>query len=189
MKKDKKSSITTKKGDQGTTGLRDRSRVPKYDLRPETTGTLDEAAAFIGWARAKTQLEKVKKILWMIQNHIFLINAEIACPPESLHLIKSQLLPEHLTQLETKANEIESVLDLPKKFVLYGQSETSALIDVARAVVRRAERRFSELSRNVKIKNQIIPAYLNRVSDVLYLLARYEEKANNIPFAHPDRYE
>ncbi len=177
-------SITTKKGDDGTTGLLDNSRVQKFDLRPETFGTLDEAAAFLGLARAKTSLDKTKEILLKIQNHIYLMNAELACPVEYLHLLKDKLIESHVKTLEELANPIEKELELPRKFVLYGQSETSAYLDIARAVVRRAERRLVELNHAEELDNRSIITYVNRLSDTLFLLARYEEFANGIPYAH-----
>ncbi|MBN1483034.1 cob(I)yrinic acid a,c-diamide adenosyltransferase [candidate division KSB1 bacterium] len=179
-------SITTKKGDDGTTGLLDNSRVQKYDLRPETYGTLDEAAAFLGLARAKSTLARTKEILLVIQNHLYLINAELACPVDSLHVLKYKISTAHLQQLETFSASTEKELALPRKFVLYGQSESSAYLDIARAVVRRAERRFVELNQIEKLDHATISAYLNRLSDTLFLLARYEEYRNGIPFVHPD---
>ena len=179
-------SITTKKGDDGTTGLLDNSRVQKSDVRPDVYGTLDEAAAFIGLARAQSSLDKTKEILVAIQNHIYLMNAELACPIENLHLLKIKLSEDHLVRLEGLARKIESELDLPRKFVLYGQSQTSACLDIARAVVRRAERRLVELQELEALDNRFILAYINRLSDVLFLLARYEEAKNSIPFLHPD---
>ena len=73
-----KKSITTKKGDSGKTGLLDNTRISKYDIRPETYGTLDEAAAFIGLARAKSSLDEIRKALRTVLIHIYLINAELA---------------------------------------------------------------------------------------------------------------
>ena len=178
-------SIITKKGDEGKTGLLDNSRVHKYDLRPEAYGTLDEAAAFIGLVRAETDLENIKELLWSIQNHIYVINSELACPPESLHLLKVVLGKEHLNVIEEKSNEIEKQLNLPRKFVLYGQTKISANLDIARAVVRRAERRVIELDTVEPLDNKTIIAYLNRLSDTLYLLARYDEFIHNVPYAHP----
>ena len=181
----KKHSITTKKGDTGKTGLLDNSRVEKFDLRPEAYGSLDEAAAFLGLVRAKTDLDDLKEIMWMVQNHIYLMNAELACPVESLPLLKSILSEEHLKNIENKAQEIEEKLNLPKKFVIYGQTEISAYLDIARAVVRRTERRVTELDKYEPLNNKNILAYLNRLSDTLYLLARYDEFFHNVPFAHP----
>jgi ATP:cob(I)alamin adenosyltransferase len=179
-------SITTKKGDDGTTSLLDNSRVKKDDLRPEAYGTLDEAAAFLGLARAKTKLEASRAFLLTVQNHLYVINSELACPPERLHLLKQKLSPAHLQKLEELSQTIEAELELPRKFILYGQSEISAILDVARAVVRRAERRVVELQAREPLEDVVIPAYLNRLSDALFLLARYEEFKQHLPFAHLD---
>jgi cob(I)alamin adenosyltransferase len=183
MKKDY--SITTKKGDKGETGLLDNTRVDKYDLRPEAYGSLDEASAFLGLVRAHTDNEEIKELMWTIQNHIYLINSELACPPESLFLLKTKINKDHLKTIEIKSSEIEQKLNLPKKFVIYGQTQISSYLDIARAVARRAERRVTELDNIESLDNKIIAAYLNRLSDTLYLLARYDEFSHNIPYAHP----
>jgi len=170
-----KKSISTKKGDAGRTQLLYNARVSKDNLRTETYGTLDEAAAFLGVARAASTLPLVQEVLLMVQNHLFLINAELACPPEHLHKLKKKLTQKQLTELECRADEIEARLDLPPKFVLYGQTQAAAHLDVARAVIRRAERRFISLAEIETIDNTSIGPYLNRLSDALYLLARFEE--------------
>ena len=177
--------ITTKKSDKCRTGLLDSMKVNKFDLRPEAYGTLDEAASFLGLVRAKTDLDEIKKLMWTIQNHIYLINAELACPPSSLHLLQNVLDKNHLNDIEIKSQEIEKRLELPRKFVLYGQTEVSAYLDIARAVIRRTERRVVELDNSEPLKNKNIIPYLNRLSDTLYLLARYDEFAHNVPYAHP----
>ncbi len=181
-----KKSISTKKGDTGSTTLRMHKHVPKYDIYPETIGTIDEAAAFIGMARSKSRLQKVKKYLWIVQNHIFLINSELACPAEYRHKLETTLQQAHLQKLEQIESSIENETDLPARFVLYGQSEISAFLDTARTVVRRAERRLVELNEIDPFENDTLLPYFNRLSDVLFLLARYEEIKNNIPLAHPD---
>jgi cob(I)alamin adenosyltransferase len=178
-------SITTKKGDKGKTGLLDNTQVNKFDLRPEAYGSLDEAAAFLGLVRAKTDLDDIKEIMWTIQNHIYLINSELACPPSSFHLLKNILGEKHLNVIEEKSKVVEKNLNLPRKFVLYGQTEISAYLDIARTVIRRTERRVVELDNTDPLNNKNIIAYLNRISDTLYLLARYDEFAHNVPYAHP----
>lgn len=183
--KDKIISITTKTGDTGKTSLLNNSRVEKYDLRPETYGTLDEASAILGIARAQTDLQEVKDACWKMQNHIYLINAELACPPESLHLLKKKLQQGDLDYLESISKNIENKIKLPRKFVIYGETVVSAHLDVARAVLRRAERRAAQLNTQQPLQNPVLLPYLNRLSDTLYLLARYEEYAHNVPFAHP----
>ncbi|MBN2737053.1 MAG: cob(I)yrinic acid a,c-diamide adenosyltransferase [Spirochaetales bacterium] len=173
-------SISTKKGDQGTTGLLNGQRIKKYSLRPETYGTIDEAASFIGLARAKSENEDLQHRLIMIQRHLYLINAELACPSPCGQLEK-KIEQGDLEKIEKLESEIELELEFPKKFVLYGERMVSAHLDVARAVIRRAERRLVELSDCETIRPLVLK-YINRLSDVLYLLARYDEFSNNCEY-------
>lgn len=179
-------SITTKKGDAGETGLLDNSRVLKVDPRPEAYGTLDEASSFLGLARATTEWVECKQWLLLMQNHIFVINSELACPVASIHLLKSVLRKDDLEALERISIDIENRLNLPRRFVIYGETRVSAILDIARAVVRRAERRIIALDLVEKLANPHILPYVNRLSDVLYLLARYEEFAHQVPYRHPN---
>jgi cob(I)alamin adenosyltransferase len=181
----RKKSITTKTGDSGTTGLFDNTRVVKYDPRPEVYGALDEACAFIGLARAQTGWSDLKTFLLDIQNHIYLINAELSCPTESLPQLKKRLRMEHLDVLEKKTDQIEARLELPPRFVIYGQSVLSAHLDIARSVVRRAERRLTELNAREPLHNSVLLAYVNRLSDTLFILARDAENRQGIPYLHP----
>jgi len=179
-------SITTKKGDKGKTSLLDGSRTGKGSLRPEAYGTLDEAQSFIGLARSKTGLSAVREALLEVQNDIYVINSELACPPESRHLLKRTLTAENVEKLTKRANEIEASLKLPPRFIVYGELETSALLDVARAVVRRAERAVARLEGADEIENTSIRAFINRLSDLLFLLARLEEREAKVPPRHPE---
>jgi cob(I)alamin adenosyltransferase len=139
----KTSSVTTKKGDTGQTSLCDQQRIEKSDPLLEAIGSLDEANAFIGLARARSDLPLVREILLELQNHIYILCAELSCPDPS----RDRITEEHLRRIEQRAGEIERSVDLAPKFVIYGQSEVSAALDVARAVVRRAERRVAGLHR------------------------------------------
>lgn len=181
----KKQSITTKKGDRGRTGLLDNTRISKDDLRPEVYGTLDEACAFIGLARAEIEWMDVKSLLLDIQSHIYLINAELSCPSDSLSMLKKRLGKKHLADLESRTKQIEDRLELPRKFVIYGQSKLSALLDIAGSVVRRAERRLVELNSREPLENTVLLGYINRLSDTLFILARDAENRQGIPYAQP----
>jgi cob(I)alamin adenosyltransferase len=178
-------SITTKTGDDGKTSLLNSERVSKINPRPEAYGTLDEANAFLGLAKSMCGSTWISKILEMVQNHIYVINSELACPPQDLHTLTRRIHKRDLTDLETVENELEAELELPRAFVLYGQRTLSAYLDVARAVVRRAERRIVELYKSEPQENSLILAYINRLSDVLFLLARYDEFSNRVPYSHP----
>lgn len=183
---DQKKSISTKKGDKGKTSLFDGTRVSKASLRPETYGTLDEASALIGLARSRTGDSEIFKILLEIQTQIYLVNAELACPPEAKDRLNHRLEKKHLEALEEKASAIEKELDLPPKFVLYGETEAGAVLDVARAVVRRAERSLNALDEAEPLDNPQVKPYVNRLSDALYLLSRWEEKKAGRAWRHPE---
>jgi len=177
----KSSSVTTKKGDTGQTSLRDQERIGKSSPLLEAIGSLDEASAFIGLARARSDLSLVKEILLEVQNHIYIICAELSCPDDSS---KVRIAEEHLRRVEQRAEDLERGMDLAPKFVIYGHSEASAALDVARAVVRRAERRVVGLRRAESPSNPVILAYINRLSDLIYLLARYQELKKGIRVLH-----
>ncbi len=179
-------SITTRKGDDGGTELRNGRRVRKQDLRPEAYGTLDEAHAFIGLARSRCRTLQIKELLLRIQNHLYLINSELASAPDQTGRLPHRLGPEALADLERPLPAIEAELQLPPQFVLYGEMESSALLDVARAIIRRGERRVTALHAAEPLANPHLLAYLNRLSDALFLLARYEEKLNGVGLVHPE---
>jgi cob(I)alamin adenosyltransferase len=179
-------SITTRQGDGGRTGLLGDDRVAKSDRRPEAYGTLDEANALIGLVRSKINIVSLQENLLCIQNHIYLINSELACPQDKMHLLSKLLLAEHLDWLEQIAKSVETELTLPRKFIVYGESEVSAYMDLARAVVRRAERHVVWLDQSEPLQNHHLLPYLNRLSDYLFLAARWYEKQNNIAFRHPE---
>ncbi|MBN1543789.1 cob(I)yrinic acid a,c-diamide adenosyltransferase [candidate division KSB1 bacterium] len=178
-------SITTKAGDGGDTSLLNSARVSKTDPRPEAYGTLDEANAFLGLAKATSDSPELQRTITLVQNHLYLINAELACPTDYLHLLKRVLETRDLSELEELEKTIESSLKLPRKFVLYGTCVLSAQLDTARAMIRRAERRTVELHRLEPLANENILPYLNRLSDVLFLLARRVESDQGLAFDHP----
>lgn len=173
------------RGDDGATGLLDGRRIDKTDVRTEALGSLDEVHAFIGLARAKGDSAETCAILLTIQNHLHVINAELACPTDSLRLLKWRLTSDDMQQIEEALNNLREKLHLPARFVLYGANEVSALIDVARAIVRRAERRVISLHQQHPLENATIIPYLNRLSDLLFMLARGEEHRQNTPALHP----
>jgi cob(I)alamin adenosyltransferase len=177
--------ISTKKGDKGFTGLLGGKRVPKYHLRPETYGTLDELNSFVGMARAVSKDQKVKKTLLTIQNHFFIIGSELALSQKDRSLLKGEINQKEVDWLSRLSTDFEASLKPEPKFVIYGGTLVSSILDVARAVSRRAERRVAEMKSKKMLHNLKILEYLNRLSDVLYLLARYEEKRAGVKPKHP----
>jgi cob(I)alamin adenosyltransferase len=173
-------SITTRRGDKGTTALIDSSRVSKADLRPEAYGTLDEASSFLGLAKAMAGTARLRSDLARIQDQLSILNSELASPPGREKKLKRRLGRAHLLFLEKVERRIEAGLDLPRKFVLYGGTEASAVLDVARAVVRRAERAVVRLDARDPLPNPHILTYLNRLSDLLFLFARKVESDSGV---------
>lgn len=184
--KQRKKSISTGKGDKGKTSFLDGTRAQKGSARPEAYGTLDEASAFIGLARARSRIPAVKDGLLKAQNLIYRVNSELACPSESKHLLKNTISSADVDEISDMAGRIESDLDLPPRFILYGEEETSAVLDVARAIVRRAERAVSRLDEAENLENPSIAAFINRLSDLLFLLARLEEREAGLSSRHPE---
>ena len=132
--------ISTKKGDKGFTGLLGRERVPKYHLRPETYGTLDELNSFLGMARAATKDRMVKEILFTIQNHLFIIGADLALSGKERSLLKAEIAGKEVDWLSQLSTDFEALIRRQPQFIIYGELESSSILDVARAVSRRVDR-------------------------------------------------
>jgi cob(I)alamin adenosyltransferase len=177
--------ITTKKGDKGFTSLLGGRRVPKFHLRPETYGTLDELNSFLGMARSASKDRIVKETLLSIQNHLFVIGSALAFSGKDRTLLKREVTQKEVDWLTRLSANFEASLMPEPKFIIYGETYVSSILDVARAVSRRAERRVAEMKSKRMLSNPKILEYLNRLSDVLYLLARYEDKKAGVKPRHP----
>jgi ATP:cob(I)alamin adenosyltransferase len=177
--------ISTKKGDKGFTGLLGGRRVPKYHLRPETYGTVDELNSFLGMARAISKDREVKKILFHIQNHLFTIGAELALSGRERDLLKGEIAQKEVDWLGRLSAHFEALLKPEPGFIISGETQISSVLDVARAVSRRVERLAAKMKSKKMLHNLKILEYLNRLSDVLYLLARNEEKKADAKPKHP----
>ncbi|MBI2876786.1 MAG: cob(I)yrinic acid a,c-diamide adenosyltransferase [Candidatus Tectomicrobia bacterium] len=167
--------ITTKRGDKGYTDLLFSTRVPKYDLRPDTYGTIDEANSALGLARSIARREKVQEVLHRIQEELFVVGAELATSPEDTARLPRRITPQDTQRLEALMEEIEREIDMPQGFVIPGSMPSSAALDVARTIIRRAERGVARMRADALLADEEILIYLNRLSDLLYTLARYEE--------------
>ena len=168
--------ITTKTGDQGTTSLGDGSRVPKTDLRIVAIGSVDELNATIGLAvAAAAESELSSRILQQVQNDLFDAGAELCFPPtaESDSATGDQLgiTSEYVERLERQAEQANASLTPLESFVLPGGSELAARLHLARSVCRRAERDVLRLAESSDVGTHL-RQYLNRLSDLLFLLAR-----------------
>ncbi|MBV9470338.1 MAG: cob(I)yrinic acid a,c-diamide adenosyltransferase [Abitibacteriaceae bacterium] len=173
-------SIVTKTGDTGTTKLIYGERVSKADLRVEAYGTLDELNSFLGLARSLCDDAAINAILEQLQRETFIINAELATPKEQLHKLKARVTPEMTAALEAHVRGIEAMSGILSDWALPGATQAGAAIDVARAVARRAERHTVRLSEAGAVPNAEVLPYLNRVSDLLWLLGRRYEISHKV---------
>jgi cob(I)alamin adenosyltransferase len=165
--------IYTKTGDDGTTGLIGGERVPKDSLRIETCGTADELNALLGVVRSYTLDEATEKILLRIQDHLFTLSANLAVTEVAVRA-KHKIPPvsdEHIALLEREIDELQAAMEPLRHFVLPGGSKVAALLHLARTIARRAERRCVSLAAKEIVEPQIT-RYLNRLSDLLFMLAR-----------------
>jgi cob(I)alamin adenosyltransferase len=179
--------IYTRKGDDGTTGLWYGGRVPKFDGRPEAYGSIDEAAAALGHARAAAERGgELHGDILRLQRELFVAGAELATAPEAAGRLEpgvSKVTAEMVERLEADIDRYMGRVDLPPKFVIPGGTELSARLDVARAAVRRAERRVSALRHHGDLADGTVLRYLNRLSDALFAMARFADEP------HPELFE
>jgi cob(I)alamin adenosyltransferase len=164
-------SIATKRGDGGQTGLAGGIRVSKSSLRVEAYGTVDELNSVLGVARSHCENEDLRDRTKLIQRELFRIGSGLATPPESR---KPQVpVPEEMVEgLTRQVHEIEATEGLLSDWSLPGEHPTAATYDLARTVCRRAERCVVRLIESGEAVNPNILAYLNRLSDLLWLFAR-----------------
>ncbi len=165
----------SKKGDRGFTSLLGGQRVPKSGPRPEAYGTLDEASSALGMARALAVRPKTKEMIFSIQKDLGLLCAELATAPEDLTKSPGLMTSEHVDRLDRVMEEVQRDLEIRPEFICPGETVSSAAIDLGRTIVRRAERKAVGLIQQKQIHNIEVLRYLNRLADLLFVLARYEE--------------
>lgn len=170
--------IYTKKGDDGTTGLLFGGRVPKDDLRTEVYGTLDEAVAALGLARAAGLVERVGSIVMRLQREMFVAGAELATSSDKSDKLQAGISKIEPAMTDAAERDIDALLEehpLRPEFVLPGETPGAAALDLARSILRRAERHAVRLQRQGAVGDPEVLRYLNRASDLLFACARYEE--------------
>ena len=168
------SKIYTRTGDDGTTGLGDGTRVAKDDARVEAYGTVDELNSAVGVLLAEPVPDAIAAPLREIQHRLFDLGGELCIPGHTL------LSPAEVSALETTLDEFNASLPPLKEFVLPGGTRAAALCHYARTVCRRAERCLFALSRRATV-SPVTLAYLNRLSDLLFVMARYLNKVADHP--------
>ncbi len=186
------SLVATGRGDDGTTGLLyGAGRIPKDDPRTEAYGTIDEAVAALGLARAELRtkeqfgvltppLAEVEDVILGIQRELFVVGAELATGVDSRDRLEdgrtrvSAAMVDRVTRLVV---DLERRITMPREFVVPGETRTSADLELARTVIRRAERRAVGLRRDGLLESEHLLPYLNRLADLVWVLARAAEQA------------
>ena len=170
--------VYTKRGDKGETDLLGGSAARKDSLKVESYGCIDETSSFIGLARYYTKNKVIKERLKEIQNKLLVLGGFLASDDRGKEMMKDQIKEEDIKLLEEYIDEYNQKLPPLTHFILPGDDEVAAYFHVARTVVRRAERRIVSLAAQEDL-NPLIQKYVNRLSDLMFVLARYSEEVEN----------
>ena len=170
--------VYTKRGDKGETDLLGGSAARKDSLKVESYGCIDETSSFIGLARYYTKNKVIKGRLKEIQNKLLVLGGFLASDDKGKEMMKDQIKEEDIKLLEEYIDEYNQKLPPLTHFILPGDDEVAAYFHVARTVVRRAERRIVSLAAQEDL-NPLIQKYVNRLSDLMFVLARYSEEVEN----------
>ena len=173
--------VYTKKGDSGETGLFGGSRISKDSLKVEAYGSVDEAAAFIGEARSRLTNSDLAAILYKVQEKFLVIGAHLASDKKGINKLKENIEDKDIEELEKIIDDYSKQLLPLYKFIIPGDNEESAALHIARTVVRRSERRIVALKNTEDIDPRLLK-YVNRVSDVLFVLSRIVEDNAKVKF-------
>jgi cob(I)alamin adenosyltransferase len=170
--------IYTRAGDDGTTGLYFGGRVAKSAEPIEVNGAVDEAQAALGWARSMTGPgSPFDELLVGVERDLWVLMAEVATAPENRHKLRpgeTLVTDAMVAHLEASIDQLSAQIEMPREFVVPGQSSLSAALDVARTVVRRAERAAVAYP----LEGSLVVAYLNRLSDLAWTMARWADGPN-----------
>ena len=171
--------IYTRDGDDGTTGLYFGGRTMKSSEPIEVNGAVDEAQASLGWARSLSeQSSRLYELLVSLERDLWVLMAEVATLPANRHKLspnKSLVTQEMVARIEAEIDSLSSEIEVPKEFVVPGETQLSAALDVARTVIRRAER----VAVSYPLEKSFVVNYLNRLSDLAWTMARWAEGPNH----------
>ena len=188
------SAVATRRGDDGSTGLLfGGERIAKDDLRTEAYGTIDETVAALGIARAQLGVKDrlgvlspgfgdLPSVILRLQRELFVAAAELATNPEAWDRLvdgTSRVSAEMVDGIEALLRDVEGHIEMPNEFVVPGETPTSAALELGRTTLRRAERRAVTLGREGLIPGPHLLPYLNRLADLLWVLARAAEQAES----------
>jgi cob(I)alamin adenosyltransferase len=188
------SAVATTRGDDGTTGLLfGGERIVKDDPRAEAYGTIDEAVAALGVARANLGVKRrigtlpaglggLAPLILRFQRELFVVGAELATNPDAWDRLedgRTRVSAAMVADVERDLVELEKHIEMPREFVVPGETPTSAALELARTILRRAERRAVTLSREGRVPGPNLIPYLNRLADLVWVLARAAERAES----------
>ena len=188
------SAVATGRGDDGTTGLLfGGDRIPKDDLRTEAYGTVDEAVAALGLARAELDqkgrigvlpaaLGEIEDLVLQVQRELFVVGAELAANPAAWDRLRddeTRVSAAMVARIDAVLADYEARITFPTEFVVPGETRTSAALELARTILRRAERRAVTLDRAGLVPGEHLLPYLNRLADLLWVVARAAEQAES----------
>jgi cob(I)alamin adenosyltransferase len=184
--------VATGRGDDGSTGLLfGGERIAKDDPRTEAYGSIDEAVAALGLARAELDTKArygtvpgpiggLADLILRIQRELFVVGAELATTPEAWDRLRdgeTRVSADMLAGVDSLLAEVEAAIEMPREFVVPGETRTSAALELARTILRRAERRVVSLERAGMVPGRYLLPYLNRLADLVWVLARAAEQS------------
>lgn len=173
------SQLYTRAGDDGFTSLLGEGRVAKYMPQPEAYGTVDEASAAIGVARAAATSQRTRDVLLETQRDLYRLMAELAATPQAAARFRT-IDDDRVRWLEEQTDAVTATIDLPREFIVPGDTLSGAYLDLARTVVRRAERVVTHLLHDGLIENAALVSYLNRLSSLLFVLELHEDALSGV---------
>jgi len=166
-------------GDDGTTGRLGKGRLPKYHILIEAIGSIDEASAALGLARAQVQSSAVGELLLHVQKDLYHIMAELSATKENASRFRV-IDPARLAWLEGEIDRYSQLVEIPDEFIVPGDTYSGAALALARTAVRRSERRVVELNQEEAFENGVILPYLNRLSSLIFVLELNENQASGL---------
>jgi cob(I)alamin adenosyltransferase len=169
--------VTTGTGDDGYTRLLGPERVPKHDPRVEACGDFDEASSALGLARASVAEPGLREAIREAQRDLYILMGELASTPATARQLSRRIGADDVRRLESLQAALLAEVEIAREFVVPGGTFAGAALDLARTVVRRAERRLARVLHDGLVENQEALRYVNRLSDVLFVMARYVERS------------
>jgi len=169
----------TRSGDAGDTGLLGKERISKASLRIEVIGCLDETNAALGIVRSNSQSVEIQKLVIEIQKLLYQVMTEVAATEENVARF-TLINVQHVLQIEQIIHQYSEKVEIPKEFIVPGDSKSGAFISLARTLIRKSERRMTELFEKDEIKNIQLLRFLNRLSSLFFVLELYENQISGI---------